>query len=498
MANPTPEELNKQFEKLQRLATTLGKNINSFNLRPVADDAALIGELIEKWGNELDDSLSSVNDLASGFQSVVQEITKSNVGLSSTKKTFNSLTSLAQKLAYDQQEISKLSEKDLQTILKKAQQAKQDARTSNDVLAQRKSALIAENTSNAISLEQKKKNRAEISKITGAMVDNNSIINEESAAYKDLINVVNFRLEQEEKINKVLGLGGNAITGVQQALDKMGFGAFGKSLGLDEVQGKMREVAEETKLIDGELVLVNNRWDVLGAGIKSAGSNLKTNLTDPLVVSTFVIDQMIDAFKSVDSLAGDTAKQFNLSYKEASQLNSQLTNTAALSMDAAVNTKGLNESMIAVGKTLGSNAKLNEADLITFTKLREQAGYTNEELASIQTLSLANGKSLEDNTAEILGSAKAYASQNKLIVNEKEVLREVGKASASLKLSLGGSTAALAESVVKAKQFGLNLEQASKISSGLLNFEESISSELEAELLTGKELNFSLRKWVLN
>ena len=158
MANPTPEELNKQFEKLQRLATTLGKNINSFNLRPVADDAALIGELIEKWGNELDDSLSSVNDLASGFQSVVQEISKGNVGLSSTKKTFNSLTSLAQKLAYDQQEISKLSEKDLQTILKKAQQAKQDARTSNDILAQRKSALIAENNSNAISLEQKKKN----------------------------------------------------------------------------------------------------------------------------------------------------------------------------------------------------------------------------------------------------------------------------------------------------------------------------------------------------
>ena len=128
-------------------------------------------------------------------------------------------------------------------------------------------------------------------------------------------------------------------------------------------------------------------------------------------------------------------------------------------------------------------------DLITFTKLREQAGYTNEELASIQTLSLANGKSLEDNTAEILGGAQAYASQNKLIINEKEVLKEVGKASASLKLSLGGSTSALAESVVKAKQFGLTLEQASKISSGLLNFEDSISSELEAELLTGKDLN---------
>jgi hypothetical protein len=157
MANPTPEELNKQFEKLQRLATTLGKNISSFNLRPVAEDAALIGELIEKWGNELDDSLTSVNDLASGFQSVVQEISKGNIGLASTKKTFNSLTSIAQQLSYDQSGINKLSEKELQTLLKKSQQAKQDAATNNTVLAQRKAALIAENTSNAISLEQKKK-----------------------------------------------------------------------------------------------------------------------------------------------------------------------------------------------------------------------------------------------------------------------------------------------------------------------------------------------------
>jgi hypothetical protein len=489
MATPTPEELNKQFEKLQRLATTLGKNLNSFNLAPVARDAALVGELIEKWGSELDDSLSSVNDLASGFQSVVQEISKGNIGLASTKKTFNSLTSIAQQLAYDQAGINKLSEKELQNLLKKSQQSKQDAATNNSILAQRKAALIAENQSSAISLEQKKKNRAEISQITGAMVDNQSIIDEESQSYNDLNTAIRARLELEEKIGKTMGIAGAAVDGVGTALDKMGLGGLGKALGLDAVKAKMKEVADETAKGANYTGGFADKMKVLKSGATEAGKQLKASLQDPTVVSTFLIKQFIDALKSVDSLAGDTAKQFNLSYKEASQLNNQLTNTAALSGDAAVNTKGLNESMMAVGKTLGSNAKLNDADLITFTKLREQAGYTNEELASIQTLSLANGKSLEDNTAEILGGAQAYASQNKLIVNEKEVLKEVGKASASLKLSLGGSASALAESVVKAKQFGLNLEQASKISSGLLNFEDSISSELEAELLTGKELN---------
>jgi hypothetical protein len=489
MANLTPEELNKQFEKLQRLATTLGKNISSFNLGPVAKDAALVGELIEKWGNELDDSLASVNDLSTGFQSVVQEISKGNVGLASTKKTFNSLTSLAQQLAYDQAGINKLSEKELQTLLKKSQQYKQDSTTNNNILAQRKALLIAENISDTISLEQKKKNRAEIAQINGAMVDNKSIIDEESQAYKDLNIAIRARLDTEEKIGKTMGVTGAAVDGVGNALDKMGLGGLGKALGLDAVKAKMKEIAEETAKGENYTGGFSDKMKVLKGGVKEAGASFVENLKDPAAVTGILIKEMVDALVKGDAATGELAKGFNMTYAAASNLRSELNDIANLSADANVTTKGLQESMVAVGKTLGSNAKLNDADLITFTKLREQAGYTNDELASIQTLSLANGKSLEDNTKEVLGSAQAYASQNKLIVNEKDVLREVGKASASLKLSLGGSTSALAESVVKSKQFGLNLEQASKISSGLLNFEESISSELEAELLTGKDLN---------
>jgi hypothetical protein len=493
MATPTPEELNKQFEKLQRLATTLGKNMSSFNLRPVVEDATLVGELIEKWGKELDESLASVNDLASGFQSVVQEISQGNIGLASTKKTFNSLTSIAQQLAYEQAGINKLSEKELQVLLKKSQQAKVDAKANNEILNQRKDDLKAENLKDNVSLEQKKKNRAEIAKINGAIADNNSIatanINEESETYKILNAAIRSRLDLEEKIGKTMGITGAAVDGVGSTLDKIGLGGLGKALGLDAVKDKMREIAEETAKGENYTGGFADKMEVLKGGVKEAGTQFVKNLQDPAAITGLLVKEMVAALQAGDAATGELAKGFNMSYNEASALRKELSVVAATSNDVNVSTKGLQESMVAVGKTLGSNAKLNDADLITFTKLREQAGYTNEELASIQTLSLANGKTLEDNTEEILGSAQAYASQNKLIVNEKEVLREVGKASASLKLSLGGSTSALAEAVVKSKQFGLNLEQASKISSGLLNFEESISSEIEAELLTGKELN---------
>ena len=199
---------------------------------------------------------------------------------------------------------------------------------------------------------------------------------------------------------------------------------------------------------------------------------------------------MISALKSVDTGAGDMAKGMNMTYSEALGVRRELGGIAAASSDVALNTRGLQETYMAIGNTLGSNAMINEGDLKTFTKLREQAGLTNEELMGIQKLSLVNGKTLKENTKEILGAAAAYNVKNKLALNEKTILKDVNSASASLKLSLGGSAEQVAIAAAKAREFGVNLQQAEAMSQSLLNFQSSIENELSAELITGKDLNF--------
>ena len=47
----------------------------------------------------------------------------------------------------------------------------------------------------------------------------------------------------------------------------------------------------------------------------------------------------------------------------------------------------------------------------------------------------------------------------------------------------------LAEAAVQAKALGVDLSKVDQIAGSLLNFEDSISAELEAELLTGKQIN---------
>jgi hypothetical protein len=241
---------------------------------------------------------------------------------------------------------------------------------------------------------------------------------------------------------------------------------------IDEIERGINRAASNEKF--------SERFEVLNKQAEKFGKTLGISLS---------FSGLLSILKETDKALGDFSKSMNMTYSDSTKLKKEYGEMAKASGDNSLNSTRLLETQSAIGEALGTNAKINEADLKTFTKLREQAGYTNEELMGIQQLSLLNGKSLEKNTSEILGGAKAYAARNKIVVNEKQVLKEVSKASAALKLSLGGSTKAIAEAVVKAKQFGLTLEQTEKMSQSLLNFEESIESELSAELLTGKDLN---------
>ena len=481
MANPTPEETQKQFERLQSLATALRKDLSQFDLSSLRNDAALVGELLEKWEGELSDASQSLDSISSSFQSVVSEISKGNKGLADTKRSFNKLTSLAQDLQSHNAGINKLSADQLRSLEKQALKEKLKLQTTLDTLEADKQAIIfarRNGEQNASQLEQLRKINAAQNEIKGT-------IDGQNQSFEDLITNARDFQQRAENIDDALGLGGNALKGMQGAMGKLGLGGLSESLDMEGATSSMDEMAASLTDNGKNAASLGSKFKILGAGAKTAFKGLGKSLLGPEAL----IAEFLDALQKSDEAAGKLAKDFNLTYSEALDTRRELGNMAAMSGDVALNTRNLQESMVAVGKALGTNAMLNEKDLITFTKLTQQAGFQADELMEIQKLSLANNESLEDNTKEILGGAKAYAMRNKVTINEKDILREVNKSSASLKLSLGGSVEAVAEAAVKAKQFGLNLEQAEKIANSLLQFETSIEDELSAELLTGKNLN---------
>jgi hypothetical protein len=282
----------------------------------------------------------------------------------------------------------------------------------------------------------------------------------------------------------------NGISKAQLESLKTGKGLtaeFAKQLGITDRQGRLGTLSGGSAALRARTLGITAAAEAsmspLMAGLKSIGPAL-TKAFGPM----FIILEFVKALISADKATGDLAKEFNLTYNEAANVRNELIQIGNLSGNIALNARALQESMVAVGQSLGSNAMLNQADLETFTELREMAGYTNEELIGIQKLTLATGGNLKDNTKQFLGTVAALNAQNKLTVNEKQLLKEVSNISAAIKLSIGGTTKELAAAAFQAKQFGINLEQADKIAESLLDFESSITNELSAELITGKDL----------
>jgi len=325
-------------------------------------------------------------------------------------------------------------------------------------------------------------------KIFGAISDITSKLpglNRFSSVFKDAAQAA----EKMATQNQITFGNANGITKAQLQSLKTGRGLtaeFAKQLGLVDRNGNtlMGAAAAARARTLGITSAAEKSMNPIMAGLKELG---------PLLIKAFgpltLLKEGLNILIGIDKLTGDLAKDFNLTYNQASNLRNELSKSSIDSNNIALNSKTLQETLVAVGKSLGSNAVLNRADLETFTELREMAGYTNEELIGIQKLTLSTGGNLKDNTKQFLGTVAALNAQNKLTINEKQLLKEVANTSAAIKLSVGGTTKGLAESAFQAKQFGINLDQADKIAENLLNFESSITNELSAELITGKNLN---------
>jgi hypothetical protein len=143
----------------------------------------------------------------------------------------------------------------------------------------------------------------------------------------------------------------------------------------------------------------------------------------------------------------------------------------------------------SLNDTFGTSADFSSKTLEDFTNLTKKLGLTNEEAAVFAGFSATTGKTSE----QIVNS---IGKQNKGVINNKKVISEVAKINGQLYAQYKGNPIEIAKAVVQTQKLGMSLQQASSASKNLLNFEESISAELEAELLTGRDLNLEKARYL--
>lgn len=202
------------------------------------------------------------------------------------------------------------------------------------------------------------------------------------------------------------------------------------------------------------------------------------------------------AFELVKGFAFEISEQVTgirkgliMTTDEATESRQEFNNMSLASNSLAVNTSRLVEANAALGKELGFNSMFTQDLNVQFVKLTKQIGLSEESAGGLAKISKATGMRLEDVKNITLETSQALSSRYGIQLDEKEVLEEIGKISGQTLAMLKANPKALAEAVAQSRLLGISLDAIRKQASSLLDFESSIENELQAELITGRQLN---------
>ena len=250
------------------------------------------------------------------------------------------------------------------------------------------------------------------------------------------------------------------------------------------IQDAMKKAGVNSKQVKFGKLPGKKGLSPLMVGIKSLGPALAKALGPAAILF-----ELGKALLEADSQIVGLQKSMALSNVEAVQFKLSLTHAAASSGELSVTGTKLLKTFTDLNAQFGFITNFSTDTLVTMTKLTQVVKLSSEAAGSLAGASLVTGDNFEDNYKNALGTSYELQRQSGVQFDLKGILEETGKVTGTVRANLGGSVERMAEAVTEAKLLGASLDQVAKAGGALLDFQSSIKSEMEAELLTGKQLN---------
>lgn len=285
------------------------------------------------------------------------------------------------------------------------------------------------------------------------------------------------------------------VNELQESTFKMGLKDSGaKSEDLLKERQKLRIAEGNLKNLEQSIVRTAELRNNLQAAAKAQGklfdktkAFLNTKFND--VVNAFGFEQLRKELGDSNKQTVELAKILGVSVDEAAKFAFEFTKVSLTISKAAINTKELKKGFADLVQNIGAAKGFTIDQVVAQTELTKLVGLQGKEATSLVGLGILNNKTNKEITSEILDQVNALEAETGIRIDGRKLLAEIANINGQLAAQYQFNNKLLAEAVVKAKQFGLTLQQAQNISANLLQFEQSIGAELEAELLTGRQLN---------
>jgi len=270
-------------------------------------------------------------------------------------------------------------------------------------------------------------------------------------------------------------------------------GLTGKSLGVINklTGGQITDLAAIQKATEEQLAAKEKAGDLedgmkgkmqgFGIQIKEIGKSILKNMNDPLV--------LIQQLMNFSNQTRDLQRGLGVSYTEAYKFRNEMSLAAAGSEDLLATSQGLLEANQQLNSVRGTGVKFTQQQLIDTNRLLKTSVLTAESAGELSRLANVTGQGIREAYLNQIDGVLAAEQESGVRLDIKSTLEATNKVSGQVRAQLGANPKALGEAVAQAKALGMELSDVAAAGKAILNFESSIEAELEAELLTGKQLN---------
>ena len=235
-------------------------------------------------------------------------------------------------------------------------------------------------------------------------------------------------------------------------------------------------------LKDQEKALINNE-DRTSAFINS----LKGAALEFVNSATAQLAFLGGLLLALDKKVVELQRKLGVSAKEAAELGQVAANAAGV---LGVNTMDTQEALININDQLGIAATSLRADIVgEMAKLAKFTNLSAEAQANFALQAQISGQNAEMLTDETRAAVLEVEKELGIRQDINKVLDEAGKVTGQIRANLGFNIQNIARAISVTKSFGTSLAEVAGISQSLLDFQTSISNELEAEIFLGRSLN---------
>jgi hypothetical protein len=477
MAEPDFSKIEKRIKELDARIRALGgegfPNIDKA-LKAMNGDIDQAKYTMKLLSSEAADLENVFENISTTLKNVVLDLGGGTKAATLMNRSFNKLERIADKLVDHRKDETILTIRQLKELAKQSKIEVKNLEFARDrALAEN---LFLEKKEKSVGLSKAEQDQLE--KNVSYIKETNEALYDKESYLKKINRYSELEVKREREIQKTLGLTGQAFKGIASTLEKIGV----ESEAIEDINLAMRKAA---KTGSGLKVI----FEAIKGSAKAAFETLTTDPAAQLLFLTKTFKTLYDLGANFSKDTANIARELGMSNREAAVLNSEFYDLQQNSSDAFGNQKNFLQSTLELNEALGTSANFSADVLATQARIAQVTGLTAEESAEIYKFSLLTGKTQE----EIYDSVGGIRKGN---LNNKKVLQEVLKTSGQLAAQYKNNPILLGKAVVQAQKLGLTLEQTKNISKNLLNFEDSISAELEAELLTGQDLNLEKARYL--